>query len=105
MILEARDATVRYPGAARPALSGVSLGVPRGELVALAGPNGSGKTTLLRVAAGLLRPAAGRLLWDGADAEDDPAARFIGRERWRERLPMILDMLVALGRAHGRDGA
>ena len=40
----------------------------------LAGPNGSGKSTLLRLLAGLVRPAAGRLLWDGADALADLAA-------------------------------
>jgi heme exporter protein A len=39
----------------------------------LAGPNGSGKSTLLRLLAGLVRPAAGRLLWDGADALSDLA--------------------------------
>jgi hypothetical protein len=32
------------------------------------------------------------------------AARFAGRGRWRERLPKILDMLVALGRAHVHEG-
>jgi hypothetical protein len=41
----------------------------------------------------------------GPQTEDDLAARFTGRGRWRERLPKILDMLVALGRAHARDGS
>jgi heme exporter protein A len=39
----------------------------------LSGANGSGKSTLLRVLAGLIRPAAGRLLWDGADTFADLA--------------------------------
>jgi branched-chain amino acid transport system ATP-binding protein len=43
-------------------LRGVSLEVPRGKVVGLLGANGVGKTTLLRVASGLLRPAAGRVL-------------------------------------------
>ncbi|MGH7117594.1 MAG: heme ABC exporter ATP-binding protein CcmA [Acetobacteraceae bacterium] len=43
-----------------------------GDALLVRGPNGAGKSTLLRVLAGLLRPAAGRLLWDGADALDDP---------------------------------
>jgi len=45
---------------------------PGGALV-LAGPNGSGKSTLLRLLAGLVRPAAGRLLWDNTDALADLA--------------------------------
>ena len=40
----------------------------------LTGPNGSGKSTLLRLLAGLLRPAAGTLLWDGEDALADLSA-------------------------------
>ncbi len=52
----------------------LSLTVPAGGALVLAGPNGSGKSTLLRLLAGLVRPAAGRVLWDGADAHADLAA-------------------------------
>lgn len=48
--------------------------VPAGGALVLAGPNGSGKSTLLRLLAGLVRPAAGAVLWDGADALSDLAA-------------------------------
>jgi branched-chain amino acid transport system ATP-binding protein len=48
-------------------LRDVHLSVPPGRVVALIGPNGAGKTTLLRVASGLLRPRAGRLLVDGRE--------------------------------------
>jgi heme exporter protein A len=50
-----------------------SFAVARGGALVLAGPNGSGKSTLLRLLAGLVRPAAGRVLWDGADAFSDLA--------------------------------
>jgi thiamine transport system ATP-binding protein len=41
------------------------IGVPRGALVAVMGPSGGGKSTLLSAIAGFLRPAAGRITWDG----------------------------------------
>ncbi len=55
-------------------LRDISLTVPAGGALLLVGPNGSGKSTLLRLLAGLLRPAAGRVLWQGEDALADPAA-------------------------------
>ena len=55
-------------------LRDISLTVPAGGALMLVGPNGSGKSTLLRLLAGLLRPAVGRVLWQGEDALADPAA-------------------------------
>jgi iron(III) transport system ATP-binding protein len=48
-----------YPGAAAPALRGISLHVREGEFFSILGPSGSGKTTALRVMAGFERPGAG----------------------------------------------
>ncbi|HEX4333057.1 MAG TPA: cytochrome c biogenesis heme-transporting ATPase CcmA [Usitatibacter sp.] len=61
----------------------VSFAAVPGEWIALTGANGSGKTTLLRCVAGLVRPEAGELLWDGrpAHARDAPLrerAIFVG---------------------------
>ena len=47
-----------------PVLSGVTLRVGAGEIVALLGPNGAGKSTLLGCVAGLVRPRAGAISWD-----------------------------------------
>jgi sulfate transport system ATP-binding protein len=55
------------------ALDDVTLEIGSGELVALLSPSGSGKTTLLRVIAGLERPDAGSVFFDGADAIDTHA--------------------------------
>jgi ABC-type polar amino acid transport system ATPase subunit len=62
---------------ARPILSGVSLEVGRGELLAIMGPSGSGKTTILRAVAGLERFQTGRIAVDGvalAGGADIPPA-------------------------------
>ncbi len=49
------------------ALAGISLHVDEGEIVTLIGANGAGKTTTLRAISGLLRPAAGRIVFAGRD--------------------------------------
>jgi branched-chain amino acid transport system ATP-binding protein len=64
-VLEIRDLDAAY-GDIR-VLSGVSLTVGPGEIVALLGPNGAGKSTLLTAIAGLLRPRAGAIRWQGED--------------------------------------
>ena len=62
-----------YGGA--PAVRGVTLGVPAGEVVGLVGPNGSGKTTLVRVASRALRPVHGRVVVAGRDPYGLPARK------------------------------
>jgi NitT/TauT family transport system ATP-binding protein len=41
------------------------LDIPRGELISVFGPNGCGKSTLINMISGLVRPDAGRILFDG----------------------------------------
>ncbi len=63
MLLEIRGLTKRFAGLV--AVSNVSFGIERGEIVGIIGPNGSGKTTLLSMMAGLLPPTAGAVEWKG----------------------------------------
>ncbi len=67
--LEVERVSFRYPNTSRLVLDGVSLRVEPGEVVALVGENGSGKTTLVKLICQLYRPDAGRILWNGVDAE------------------------------------
>jgi putative ABC transport system ATP-binding protein len=52
------------------ALRGASLAVNEGEVVAITGPSGSGKSTLLLCLAGVLRPEAGEITYDGRRLHD-----------------------------------
>jgi branched-chain amino acid transport system ATP-binding protein len=62
-LLELTDVTVSYGGVR--ALSGISLSVPEGCVVALLGPNGAGKSTTLRTISGLVRPERGQIFFAG----------------------------------------
>ena len=64
-MLELHDVDAAY-GDVR-VLAGVTLRVSPGEIVALLGPNGAGKSTLLGCIAGLVRPRAGAIRWEGQD--------------------------------------
>ena len=69
------DVSFRYPGAAGPALTGVTFTLHPHERLALVGENGAGKTTLVRLLLGLYRPTGGTITVDGIDlTELDPVA-------------------------------
>ena len=64
-------------------LDSIDLDAHSGQLVGLLGPNGSGKTTLLRLLAGLRRPEAGTVDYDGTDVRD------LGRRALAQRLAVV----------------
>ena len=68
-MLELTNIAKRYPTKRGEvtALTGLSLTVEPGELLALKGPSGSGKTTLLLAAGSMLKPTEGRALLEGQD--------------------------------------
>ena len=61
LLLRTEKVTFRYPKSDVDALSGVSLGIPRGSFFALLGPNGAGKTTLLRLLCGRFAAFSGSI--------------------------------------------
>ncbi len=72
MTLTIRDLQVAYDDV--PAVRGVSLTVPDGQVLAVLGPSGCGKSTLLRGVAGL-EQASGEVAWDGEDVSRLPTHR------------------------------
>ncbi len=71
------DVSVVYDGAAKPAIRGVDLTVPEGELALLVGPSGVGKSTLLNAVCGLVPhftggTLRGRVTVDGRDTRTHP---------------------------------
>jgi len=76
-MLEIRDLTVHYNRI--PALSGVTLRVQTGEIVALLGANSAGKSTLVNAASGLVAPSSGRIVFDGVEIGGRPAETIARR--------------------------
>lgn len=97
----------RYPNCAQAALTGVSLSIRRGEVIALVGENGSGKTTLAKILAGLFLPDQGTVTWDGQDlAEVDRRqvrARVALMAQEVTRWPLTARGNIVIGRHDRRD--
>ncbi|MGH8649035.1 MAG: ABC transporter ATP-binding protein [Burkholderiales bacterium] len=74
-MLEVTGLEVSYGGIK--AVKGIDLRVAAGELVTLIGANGAGKSTTLKALAGLLRPAAGRILYNEIDITARPAFELV----------------------------
>jgi iron complex transport system ATP-binding protein len=69
-LLQADNVTIKY--GPRLAVSGVSLSVNPGEILAILGPNGAGKSTLLRALNGGLEPVSGQVRLDGKRLQQYP---------------------------------
>jgi len=74
-IIETRDVWHTYEGGVN-ALCGISLGIRRGEFIALVGANGSGKTTLVKHFNGLLKPTRGNVLINGLNTRRATVSRL-----------------------------
>lgn len=103
MTFETADLAVRYGGAERRALDGVTMRASTGSMYAVLGPNGSGKSTLMKVIMGRIRPEAGSARIGEREARDWPRralARAVGAVAQTEPLafPMTVRDFVAMGR-------
>lgn len=86
--------TTRYGSIA--ALRDASLHVGAGEIVGVIGPNGAGKSTLLNSVVGLLKPARGRIRFEGRDVTGWPPDRMLrlGVALVPERRRLFADLTV-----------
>jgi branched-chain amino acid transport system ATP-binding protein len=81
----------------------VSLQVAAGSVVALLGSNGAGKTTTLNAVAGLARPSAGAIAWNGASIARLPSHAIVARglalspEGWRLFVGQTVEQNLRLG--------
>ncbi|MPZ98167.1 MAG: ATP-binding cassette domain-containing protein [Dehalococcoidia bacterium] len=100
--LDVRDLWAGYPGQP-PAIEGVDLRVPVGELVGLIGPNGAGKSTLFKAILGLIRPQRGEVLAFGRHIEKarDDIAYMPQVEEVDWDFPVSVMDVVLMGRYHG----
>jgi branched-chain amino acid transport system ATP-binding protein len=61
------------------ALAGVDVSIELDKIIGIIGPNGSGKTTLFNVIAGVYKPTAGSVLWQGQDITGKPTYQIARR--------------------------
>ncbi len=90
--IEIQDVWFRYEDELPWVLRGVNLRIERGTALALAGVNGSGKSTLVKLLCRFYDPTCGRILWDGTDLRDIPAAELRARIAATFQDPMRYDL-------------
>ena len=74
-MIEIREVSKSFDGGRTQALKNLSMKIDSGRVFGLIGTNGAGKSTLFRVMAGVIRPDAGNVLYNGkALYEDVPSA-------------------------------
>jgi iron complex transport system ATP-binding protein len=100
-LLAATNVSVAFNG--HKVVDGVTMSIAGGELVGLIGPNGAGKTTLIRTLAGVLRPTAGTIAFDGRAIDALPRRALARRLAYMAQgadchWPLTVERVVALGR-------
>lgn len=95
VVLRLTDIVKTFPGVR--ALDGVQLEVRAGEVHCLLGQNGAGKSTLIKVLAGVHRPDAGSMLWQGEEVSfaNPQAATRAGIATIYQELDLVDDLSVA----------
>ena len=96
-LIEFKDVSFSYPGAADEALHDVSLTIAANEHVAVVGENGAGKSTFVKLLTGLYAPTSGQVLLDGVDLQDIDVAS------WHKQLGVLQQEFIHYNFASARD--
>ncbi|MBK8129994.1 MAG: ATP-binding cassette domain-containing protein [bacterium] len=91
-MIELQNLTKSYRGVK--AVDGVSLSVPKGQILGFLGPNGAGKTTTMRMITGYMPPTSGNIVVDGLTMEKDSLAVREKIGYLPEMAPVYQDMNV-----------
>ncbi len=94
MLLTCSQLSISY--GSRMALDGFELTLEQGEIRALIGPNGSGKSTALQALAGLIRPAAGRVVINGLPIDGMPRRKLARRLAYLPQQPSAPDEMTVV---------
>jgi len=97
--------TVRSREVDQPAVDGLSIAIPPGQVTGIVGPSGGGKSTLLGLLLGTIRPDAGRILAGGIDLADADLLRWRQQIAWMGQDPVLFAGTVADNIALGYDAA
>jgi len=105
-LLEIHGLACRRAG--RVLFAGLDLDLGPGSAALVTGPNGSGKSSFLRVAAGLIPPFAGAILWQGADSRREPEAfrsamRYVGHADGLQPALSVIENLRYWAALYGGD--
>mgnify|MGYP004708543623 FL=1 len=75
MLLKVEDLSVNY-GVIH-AVKSVNFEVNEGEIVSLIGANGAGKTTILKTISGLMKPADGKIIYEGKEIQKEKSQNIV----------------------------
>lgn len=105
-MIQTEGLTKVYPGSDRPAVDGLELSIPVGEIFGLLGPNGAGKTTTAGMLTTRVIPTKGRAAVGGVDVVQHPslARQLIGvvsQENTLDRSLNVWENLYFHGRLFG----
>ena len=99
--IELKDLSFAYPKTTRKVLDSVSLTIPAGSMIGIAGPSGAGKTTLIDLILGLFETGSGNILIDGQPLIGETLSRWQASLGYVPQAGFIADDTIARNIAFG----